>query len=199
MEKPRKDNSGIIIIFVLLITILVAGHFILYNMTTTPILISPTVEMDIYYADEGYEIKVVNITHAFEGDKWLKLDRITFLLFPRPLPSYGEEHFPLGSEGGTTEEYFRAFIKDKNNPYNLASGKLNKIVNEPNNDVSYYDRDNDKRISVNDTIVISYSLIPRNLTNESYLLDLIYIGDLEGSYSHELFEFIGSIRIEKIP
>jgi hypothetical protein len=199
MKKLRKNKVLITILLVSLFIFLAILYYIIANYGTTPLLIPPSVKMNMLLGEKGYEIEIINISPNPYGDKWFKLERVTYLLSPRPLPTYGEKYFPLGSKGGTTEEYFRALIKDKDNPYNMASGKLTEIFNVPRKDVIYYDKNDDKIISNNDTIVISYSLIPKNLTNESYLLNLFYSGDLEGSLSKEIFEFIGYIRIENIP
>ena len=194
----NKKRTHIIILTLIMVTIIIISLAITYFYTTTliPPLISPSAEMEITRGDGVYELRIVNITYASYMNKWLRLDRITFLLSPRPLPGYGEPYFPLSPNGGTTEEYYRALIDDKDNPYNMASGKLIDIVNDPNEEIVYFDNDNDLKVSINDEISINYSLIPENLTNEEFLFDLIYFGDLEGALSEDTYAFIGWVIIK---
>ena len=118
---------------------------------------SPLAQMNFITGEEGYEINITNITYTSKMDKWLKPENIYFLLSPLPLPGYGEDYFPLGDEGGTTEEYYRALIDDTDNPYNMASGKLISILNNTNGKVIYQDVNDDLMLSINDKFFINYS------------------------------------------
>ncbi len=195
-NKKLLYLSMVFIIIVLIISLLI-NYFYIDNKNNDMYLISASVKMNATREEEGYIINFTHFTSAPHGNKWFKLEKVHYLLSPQPLPRYGEEHFPLGSEGGTTEEYFRALMADKDNPHNLASGKLIEILNSPIEGIKYYDYDGDLIISENDIIIINYTLIPRNLTNEKFLLDLIYIGDLDGDLSKDFFEFISYLVIDK--
>jgi hypothetical protein len=200
MENQKKNIlfiSALSIIIIIIVILTVTVYSITYGNNKTRLKYS-TAEINITSKEEGYELDIIDITLSPDQEKWLELEEVIYLLSPRPLPMYGDEHFPLDSEGGTTEEYFKALIADKENPYNIVSGKLNEITQNPNNDIIYNDKDNNLLISINDSILINYSLIPRNLTSEEFLFKLIYIGDLDGSLSREVFIFINEIVIERL-
>ena len=88
-------------------------------------------------------------------------------------------------------------IENKRNPHNIAAGRLFDIVNSTNDNISYYDINKYGKVSCNDWIFINYTLLPYNITDEKYGFSFYYDGDLDGSISEEIFEEIGSAKIEE--
>jgi hypothetical protein len=203
-RKRMKIRKKVIIIVVVISLIIVStilitvGNFVFYKKNNDMYLMSPTAIMNFSSEEDGYIITIKEIESAPNVNKWLKLDKVYYLLSPSPLPKYGDEYFPLLSENGTTEEYFRALMGNDSNPFNIASGILANIQNNTKDNITYSDNDDDFKISENDTILFDNSLLSYNYTEEKFLLNLIYIGDLEGSLSEEIFENIGYIKIENL-
>lgn len=202
MEQKKRTLIIVVLVSLVILCIVSVGisQYVKHNQNNDMHLVSPTVILNVSKEEDRYTARVTDIKTAPDINKWLKVEDISYLLFPKPLPKYGDDCFPLPLEGGTTEEYFRALMSNESNPFNMASGKLTDIINSTynstNGNVTYCDNDADEKVSINDTILINSTLIQSNSAYEEFGLDLIYMGDLEGSLSEEIFDFIGHVNID---
>ena len=181
----RKLVAGIIVAAVVIACIgLILWK---YQSTDVDILQSPTVVLYISTSDNNYSaiIEKIDMHVQMNITEWTNIDKLTYLI-------------TNGSVNGSVEySLLRSIQHNESNVYNIASGNLTEALNNSENNIVFYDMDNDGLLSRNDSFIIKgiTSLKMREAISETGWVRLYIIFEGEYGQTQNLWVVLGCGQI----
>ena len=191
MNRKRKMMIGVVVVVVVCLSVVGVWKMGMFEKEENSYPMSPpNAVLNVTKTDGNYTINITHILSHY-GDpyqltsddiRWLNISEIWVVLWNgSDCPGVGLiQDIVKGSNGGSN--YTEGI--------NYALYKLTDILNNiNNNNVTYYDNNQDNMLSVNDTFVVKSGAIPNNAHLMSFYL--VYKGTCQNRFNYEYVTGLG--------